>query len=203
MLVRQYRVAAGETLLELPAGTLEIGDDGTTEDPAVAARRELEEETGMRAGSWQFLTRFYTTPGFTSEVMYLYLATDLAPAHGDRLGPDEDERLLLERIPFEAALAAVERGEIVDAKSIVGLFWVERSQARAPVTSSVRTFEPGDEARIRAIMEASMAARRSAGPHRDPHRRVPWSASCPIPRERSSPSRTAASSGTARRTTTT
>ena len=126
MLVRQYRVAVGETLLELPAGTLEIGDDGATEDPALAARRELEEETGMRAGSWRFLTRFYTTPGFTSEVMYLYLATDLTPAHVDRLGPDEDERLLLERMPFKAALGAVERGEIVDAKSIVGLFWVER-----------------------------------------------------------------------------
>ena len=53
--------------------------------------------------------------------MYLYLATDLTPAHGDRLGPDEDERLSLERIPFDEALAAVERGEIVDAKSIVGL----------------------------------------------------------------------------------
>ena len=126
LLVRQYRVAVGEALLELPAGTLEIGDDGTTEDPAIAARRELEEETGMRAGTWQFLTRFYTTPGFTSELMHLYLATDLTPAHGDRLGPDEDERLLLERMPFDAALAAVERGEIVDAKSIVGLFWVER-----------------------------------------------------------------------------
>ncbi len=131
LLVRQYRVAVGQTLLELPAGTLEVADDGTTEDPALAARRELEEETGMRAGSWRLLTRFYTTPGFTSELMYLYLATDLAPAHGDRLGPDEDERLLLVRMSFETALAAVERGEIVDAKSIVGLFWVERSR-RAP-----------------------------------------------------------------------
>jgi ADP-ribose pyrophosphatase len=125
LLVRQYRVAVGELLLELPAGTLEVADDGSTEDPAIAALRELEEETGMRARSWRYLTRFYTTPGFTSEVMYLYLATDLTPADGERLGPDEDERLLLERIPFEAALAAVERGEIVDAKSIVGLFWVE------------------------------------------------------------------------------
>lgn len=126
LLVRQYRMAVGELLLELPAGTLEIADDGTTEDPAIAARRELEEETGMRAGSWRFLTRFYTTPGFTSEDMYLYLATDLVAAHGDQLGPDEDERLLLERIPFETALAYVEQGEIVDAKSIVGLFWIER-----------------------------------------------------------------------------
>ena len=125
LLVRQYRVAVGELLLELPAGTLEVADDGTTEDPAIAAHRALEEETGMRAGSWRYLTRFYPTPGFTSEVMYLYIATDLTPADGERLGPDEDERLLLERIPFETALAAVEQGEIVDAKSIVGLFWVD------------------------------------------------------------------------------
>ncbi len=126
LFVRQYRVAVGATLLELPAGTLEVGDDGTREDPDLAASRELEEETGMRAGSWRLLTRFFTTPGFTSEDMYLFLATNLVPAHGERLGPDEDERLVLERIPFESALAAVERGEIVDAKSIVGLFWVER-----------------------------------------------------------------------------
>lgn len=132
LLVRQYRVAVGATLLELPAGTLEVGDDNATEDPGLAARRELEEETGMRAGSWRLLTRFYTTPGFTSEDMYLYLATDLVPAHDERLGPDEDERLLLERIPFEAALAAVERGQIVDAKSIVGLFWVERLRGERP-----------------------------------------------------------------------
>ncbi len=125
LLVRQYRVAVGELLLELPAGTLEVADDGTIEDPAIAARRELEEETGMRATSWRYLTRFYTTPGFTSELMYLYLATEVAPAHGERLGPDEDERLLLERLPFDAALAAIESGEIVDAKSIVGLFWVD------------------------------------------------------------------------------
>jgi ADP-ribose pyrophosphatase len=126
LLVRQYRVAVGATLLELPAGTLEVDADGAREDPDLAARRELEEETGMRAGTWQPLTRFFTTPGFTSEDMYLYLATDLVPAHGERLGPDEDERLLLDRVPFADALAAIERGEIVDAKSIVGLFWVER-----------------------------------------------------------------------------
>ena len=148
LLVRQYRMAVGELLLELPAGTLEVADDGTTEDPAIAARRELEEETGMRAGSWRFLTRFYTTPGFTSEDMYLYLATDLVPAHGDQLGPDEDERLLLERIPFETALAYVEQGEIVDAKSIVGLFWIERMRREGAIEHEVAPVEaePGADA---------------------------------------------------------
>ena len=99
LLVRQFRVAVGELLLEIPAGTLDVADDGVVEDPDLAARRELEEETGMRAGSWRKLARFYTAPGFTSELMHLYLATDLVPADGDRLGPDEDEQLLLERMP--------------------------------------------------------------------------------------------------------
>jgi ADP-ribose pyrophosphatase len=126
LMVRQYRVAAGRALLEIPAGTLDVATDGTIEDPALAALRELEEETGMRAGSWRLLARFFTTPGFTSELMHLYLATDLRLADGHRLGPDEDERLLLERLPWQDAVAAAERGEIVDAKSLVGLLWLAR-----------------------------------------------------------------------------
>jgi len=129
LLVRQYRVAVGELLLEIPAGTLDIADDGSVEDPDVAARRELEEETGMRAGSWRKIARFYTAPGFTSELMHLYLATDLAAADGDRLGPDEDEHLLLERMPVAAAIAAAERGEFADAKSLVALLWLGRERA--------------------------------------------------------------------------
>ena len=65
-------------------------------------------------------------PGFATELMHLYLATDLRPAHGDRLGPDEDERLELVRLPWTQAVAAVEQGEICDAKSMVGLFWLAR-----------------------------------------------------------------------------
>ncbi len=125
-MVRQWRVAAGQALLEIPAGTLDVADDGSIEDPDLAARRELEEETGMRAGSWRLLARFYTAPGFTSELMHLYLATDLRPADGHRLGPDEDEHLLLERLPWPDALAAADRGEIADAKSLVGLLWLAR-----------------------------------------------------------------------------
>ena len=125
-MVRQFRLAAGQILLELPAGTLDTAEDGTVEDPALAAPRELEEETGQRAGAWQRLGAFYTAPGFTEERMTLYLATDLRPARGDRLGPDEDERLLVERIPWLEAVAMAEAGSILDAKSLVGLFWLAR-----------------------------------------------------------------------------
>jgi len=132
LLVRQYRVAVGELLLEIPAGTLDIADDGTIEDPDLAARRELEEETGMRAGSWRKVARFYTAPGFTSELMHLYLATELTPAEVDRLGPDEDEHLLLEPLPVREAIAAAERGEFADAKTLVGLLWLARERASKP-----------------------------------------------------------------------
>jgi ADP-ribose pyrophosphatase len=125
-LVRQYRVAVGAALLEVPAGGLDILDDGSKEAPEAAARRELEEETGLRAGTWRHLASFFSAPGFTEEEMHLFLATDLSPAHEDRLGPDEDERLILSWLPWREAVAAAERGEIRDAKSIVGLFWLAR-----------------------------------------------------------------------------
>jgi len=126
LLVRQFRVAIGEVLLEVPAGTLDVLPDGSIEDPELAAPRELEEETGMRAGSWRLIASFWTAPGFASELMHLYLATDLRPADGERLGPDEDEHLLLERMPWRDAVAAAERGELRDAKSILALLWLAR-----------------------------------------------------------------------------
>jgi ADP-ribose pyrophosphatase len=126
-LVRQWRLAADDALLEIPAGGLDLDDDGSKEDPDLAARRELEEETGLRAASWRKLGMFYSAPGFTDELMHLYIATDLAPADPDgRLRPDEDERLILEWRPWRDAVAAAERGEIRDAKSLVGLFWLAR-----------------------------------------------------------------------------
>jgi ADP-ribose pyrophosphatase len=130
LLVRQWRTPAERVLLEIPAGTLDVdAATGATEDPDLAARRELEEETGYRAGRWERLTAFFTAPGFTSEHMTLYLATELEPANPDeRLGPDEDEHLQLERRSLAEALEAVDRGEIADAKSIVGLLWVARSR---------------------------------------------------------------------------
>jgi ADP-ribose pyrophosphatase len=127
LMVRQYRLPAGRTLLEIPAGTLDIDpESGATEDPNLAAPRELEEETGYRADSLRLLTSFWTAPGFATELMHLYLATGLVPADEGRLGPDEDERLELERVPWKEALALVDTGEIADAKSIVGLLWLDR-----------------------------------------------------------------------------
>ena len=126
LLVRQWRHAIGSGLLEIPAGTLDRGPDGSVEDHAVAAARELEEETGSRAGEWRYLGSFYTAPGFTSELMHLYLATSLTAVDEGGLTPDEDERLELQPIPFQDALSMAERGEFRDAKSIIGLFWVDR-----------------------------------------------------------------------------
>lgn len=127
LLVRQFRTAVGRTLLEIPAGTLDVDPTtGTIEDPALAAPRELEEETGLRAGQWQELGAFWTAPGFATELMHLYLATDLHPADEDRLGPDEDEALVDVRVPLAEAIAAAADGRIVDAKSIVGLLRLDR-----------------------------------------------------------------------------
>jgi ADP-ribose pyrophosphatase len=126
LLVRQWRIPAGRAMLEIPAGTLDVRD-GVTEDPGIAARRELEEETGSRAGSWRRLASFWTAPGFATELMHLYLATGLESVHGDdRLVPDEDERLELSRFTIDEALALVDAGEIVDAKSMLGILWLER-----------------------------------------------------------------------------
>lgn len=130
LMVRQWRHAIGGPLLEIPAGTLDRHDDGSIEDHAGAAARELEEETGTIAGTWRYLGAFYTAPGFTSELMHLYLATDLRPADEGGLGPDEDERLELRAVPFADAVAMAERGELGDAKSIVGLLLVARLRGR-------------------------------------------------------------------------
>jgi ADP-ribose pyrophosphatase len=127
LLVRQWRQPAGRTLLEIPAGTLERDSvTGAVEDPELASRRELEEETGHRAASWQKLGEFWTAPGFASELMHLYLAADLVAAGPGRLDPDADEALELVRLPLVDALAAAERGEIEDAKTLVGILLLGR-----------------------------------------------------------------------------
>jgi ADP-ribose diphosphatase len=126
LMVRQWRHAIGGPLLEIPAGTLDRHPDGSLEDHAVAAARELEEETGARATDWRYLGSFYTAPGFTSELMHLYVATGLSTAHEDGLHPDEDEHLELEPVPFTDALSMAMRGDIHDAKSMVGLLMAAR-----------------------------------------------------------------------------
>ncbi len=141
LLVHQWRHPAGGVLLEIPAGTLDVDETtGEIEDHRLAAPRELEEETGMRAASWRLLTSFWTAPGFATELMHLYLATGLHPAHHDRRGPDEDERLRVSAVPWRVAVAMAEAGEIRDAKSIVGLFWLSRlmehGEAGGPTTDA-------------------------------------------------------------------
>ena len=133
LMVRQYRTPVGRVLMEVPAGTLDRAPDGSLEDPALAAPRELGEETGYTAASWRRLGSFYTAPGFASEQMHLFLATDLSPIPGYQ-GPEMDERIDLRRLPWEDAVRATESGEVEDAKSIVALLWLDRLVRRGEVT---------------------------------------------------------------------
>lgn len=113
LFVRQYRHAAGLDLLELPAGTLDEG-----ETPLECASREIREETGMAAGNLEPLGGFYLAPGYSTEYMYVYLATDL---RDNPLEADADEFLSVERVPLAEALAMFERGDIQDAKSLAAI----------------------------------------------------------------------------------
>lgn len=113
LFVRQYRHAAVQNLLELPAGTLESG-----EDPAVCAAREIREETGFAADSLTKIGDFYLAPGYSTEFMHAYLAREL---RYDPLEGDVDEFLSLERIPLAEALELAETGGIPDAKSLAAL----------------------------------------------------------------------------------
>lgn len=118
LLIRQFRYATGGFIYEVPAGTLNPG-----EDPEACARREVEEESGHRAGRLERLASIYTTPGFTDEVIHLYAAFDLTPV-GQSL--DHDEVLTVERMPLAEAIARIDRGEIVDSKTICALLLAER-----------------------------------------------------------------------------
>ena len=111
-LVRQYRYPFGRALLELPAGKLEPG-----EEPLPAAKRELSEETGLEAGSWQLLGELYTSPGISSERLYLFLATELRRGEAH---PDPNEFLDVEVMPLSELLRMVENGGICDAKTVAG-----------------------------------------------------------------------------------
>jgi len=116
--VTQWRHATGRALLEIPAGTLE-----PDEAAADTARRELAEECGLAAHTWVEGPRFYTAPGFCTELMHLYLATDLTDAPS---AADEDELLEVGWLSLDEAEAAVEGERIVDAKTIAALGWLRR-----------------------------------------------------------------------------
>jgi len=118
LFVRQYRHAAGMDLLELPAGT-RAGD----EPHDVCAAREMREETGMEAGTLQRIGDFYLAPGYSTEFMAVFLATDLKP---NPLEADADEFLEVQKIPIKEAFQMAERGEMPDAKSLAALLLARR-----------------------------------------------------------------------------
>jgi len=113
LFVRQYRHAAGLDLLELPAGTLD-----EEEAPEVCAAREIREETGMAAGHLEHLGGFYLAPGYSTEYMHVYLATDL---HPDPLEADADEFLTVETVPLFQAFSAARAGQYPDAKTLAAI----------------------------------------------------------------------------------
>ncbi|MBN1889979.1 MAG: NUDIX hydrolase [Thermoflexales bacterium] len=120
LLIKQYRYAVGQVLIELPAGVLEPG-----EDPQACAARELEEETGCRAAVFEPLVTIYPSPGYTTEIIHLFIARHLEMGTPH---PEADEYIELMRVPFTEALAMVERGEmrICNSIAIIGLLTAAR-----------------------------------------------------------------------------
>lgn len=116
--VRQYRHAAREVLLELPAGTIEPG-----EAPLECARREIREETGLAAGKIEPIGEYFLAPGYSSEFMHVFLATDL---HPDPLQGDADEFLSVEAIPLDEVMRMAEGGKLRDAKTLASLMLAKR-----------------------------------------------------------------------------
>ncbi len=114
-LVKQYRRPAQKYLYEIPAGSLE-----KNENPEAGARRELEEEIGVTAGKVEKLTEFYVSPGFLSEKMFVFLATDLTETAQNL---EADEILEIEKFTFEQVFEMIRKNEIEDAKTIVGLIF--------------------------------------------------------------------------------
>lgn len=123
LLIRQHRHAAGRDLWEVPAGTLEPG-----EDARACAVRELEEEAGLRAGGLSSLGAVHTSPGFTDERVHLFLAVD--PEPGDAR-PEPEETIRTEVMPLSAALSMVEGGDVEDAKTVAALLLAARATESA------------------------------------------------------------------------
>lgn len=121
VLIRQYRYAADGFVWEVPAGKLDPG-----EAPETCARRELAEETGYRAGRLDRLSTIYTTPGFTDEVIHLFLATELEVGTTSH---EPNEFIELHEIPLASAIDMIDRGEITDAKTICALTLAAREVA--------------------------------------------------------------------------
>jgi ADP-ribose diphosphatase len=122
LLERQYRHAAGERLWELPAGSLEPG-----ENRLAAAKRELLEETGFTAGQWERALFFYVSPGFLDESMQVFLARKLKKGQAH---PEQDERIVTRFFPLAQAVGMAVTGKIKDAKTIASLLWLDRRMPR-------------------------------------------------------------------------
>lgn len=116
LLVRQYRAAVDRVLLEIPAGKRDV--DG--EDPEVTAARELEEEVGLRAGRLRKLAEFFNSPGFCDEHSFVYMATGLEGAEVSAQGVEE-EHMTVEEVALDDVASLIASGDLVDAKSIIGL----------------------------------------------------------------------------------
>jgi ADP-ribose pyrophosphatase len=114
LLVEQYRPAAGRNMLELPAGTIDL-----TEEPLACAQRELQEETGYSAENWEALGHLYPTPGYTNEVLYLFLASGLTKGEQHL---DEGEDIHVRWIPLAEVEEMIDNGTINDAKTIIAIF---------------------------------------------------------------------------------
>lgn len=112
--VRQFRKPLDKVILEIPAGKLE-----KAEDPLECAKRELFEETGYQAGEMSFVHKFYTSPGFADELLYIYEGTNLTAGVAK---PDEDEFVDLVELSLDEAFERIESGEIIDAKTILAVY---------------------------------------------------------------------------------
>lgn len=122
LLVKQFRKSVGKELLEIPAGGIELG-----EDPETTVRRELREEAGFLPRKVDRLGGFYSSPGYCTEYIHLFLATDLIPS---RLCAEDTESIKLVRVPLSQILSLISSGTICDAKSIAGLLsYLEYCQA--------------------------------------------------------------------------
>jgi 8-oxo-dGTP pyrophosphatase MutT (NUDIX family) len=120
-LVRQYRVAVGAEMWEIPAGLRDVAD----EPPTSTAQRELAEEVGLRAERLEPLATFHNSVGFCDEAVMIYVATGLSEVPDDRQGVEE-QHMRVERVPLEEALAMVDDGRITDAKTVIALLTLAR-----------------------------------------------------------------------------
>lgn len=123
LLVKQYRHPFAKEVIELPAGKLDA-----SEDPLHCAQRELQEETGYASSDWSKLTAIYTTPGFCNEVLHIFEARNIHLSDKGQALEEGEASIQLLRIPLRDALLMIERQEIVDGKTIVGILMTARRQ---------------------------------------------------------------------------